>query len=244
VSSASSRFLAACSGRLHQAGRVNGLQIKPPQPNPQGPVAMQALSVCELRSNFQFKRRTAEAFRKRSHWSAARCAPSHHLLQCRVSRFERANSPRYLPDRASESPPCGLAPTGHSLMGRISLLRRKLRRRDAHRTHVRAEVGFAVADEYQHRGAATLLLQQLVSVARCAGIREFGAQLLDGNVAMIRVLENSRRPLRQRIGDRSPGSPLTWCLLNYLAGLRATESEGSAQAPSWFINICSKINNI
>ena len=63
----------------------------------------------------------------------------------------------------------------------------------------RAEVGFAVADEYQRRGAATLLLQQLVAVARRSGIREFVAQMLDDNVAMLRVLENSGLSLRQRI---------------------------------------------
>ena len=63
----------------------------------------------------------------------------------------------------------------------------------------RAEVGFAVADDYQHRGAATLLLQQLLAVARGCGVREFVAQVLDDNVDMLRVLQNSGLPLRQRI---------------------------------------------
>ena len=63
----------------------------------------------------------------------------------------------------------------------------------------RAEVGFAVADEYQHRGAATLLLQQLVAVARGCGIREFVAQTLGENLDMVRVFQNSGLPLRQRI---------------------------------------------
>jgi len=63
----------------------------------------------------------------------------------------------------------------------------------------RAEVGFAVADEYQHRGAATLLLQQLVAVARGCGVREFVAQVLHDNLDMLRVFQNSGLPLRQRI---------------------------------------------
>ena len=62
-----------------------------------------------------------------------------------------------------------------------------------------AEVGFAVADEYQHRGAATLLLQQLVAIARACGVREFVAQTLDGNLGMLSVFQNSGLPFRQRI---------------------------------------------
>ena len=56
-----------------------------------------------------------------------------------------------------------------------------------------------VADEYQHRGAATLLLQQLVAIARDYGIREFVAQTLDDNLDMLRVFQHSGLPFRQRI---------------------------------------------
>lgn len=63
----------------------------------------------------------------------------------------------------------------------------------------RAEVAFAVADEYQHRGAATLLLQKLIALARGCGVREFLAQILEDNVEMLRVFQDSQRPLRQRI---------------------------------------------
>jgi GNAT superfamily N-acetyltransferase len=58
-------------------------------------------------------------------------------------------------------------------------------------------VAVTVADEYQHRGAATLLLDQLVRLARRAGVREFVALLLEDNREMLKVLENSRLPLRQ-----------------------------------------------
>jgi len=64
-----------------------------------------------------------------------------------------------------------------------------------------AEVAFVVADEYQHRGAATLLLRQLVSVARDRGVREFVANVLHDNRDMLEVLENSQLPLRQTTED-------------------------------------------
>jgi len=60
-----------------------------------------------------------------------------------------------------------------------------------------AEVAFIVADEYQHRGAATLLLQHLVQVARGLGLRELLADVLEDNREMLEVLEHSKLPLRQ-----------------------------------------------
>jgi RimJ/RimL family protein N-acetyltransferase len=63
----------------------------------------------------------------------------------------------------------------------------------------RAELGFTVADEYRNRGAATLLLHQLVALARGRGVREFVAQMLEDNVEMLRVFQNSKLPLRQRL---------------------------------------------
>lgn len=63
----------------------------------------------------------------------------------------------------------------------------------------RAELAFAVADEYQNRGAATLLLQDLAAMARNCGIRVFVAQTLGDNPAMLRVFQNTKLPFRQRI---------------------------------------------
>ena len=42
-------------------------------------------------------------------------------------------------------------------------------------------MAFTVADEYQNRGAATLLLRELVASLATRGIREFVAHMLDDN---------------------------------------------------------------
>lgn len=64
-----------------------------------------------------------------------------------------------------------------------------------------AELAVTVADEYQQRGAGTLLLGHLIGVARSVGVRELVAHVLDDNREMIEVLENSKLPLRQRFED-------------------------------------------
>lgn len=64
-----------------------------------------------------------------------------------------------------------------------------------------AEVAFVVADDYQRRGAATLLLQHLVRVARILGIRELLALVLEDNREMLGVFENSQLPLRQNLKE-------------------------------------------
>lgn len=65
----------------------------------------------------------------------------------------------------------------------------------------RAEVAFTVADEYQSRGAATLLLRELTAVARARGIRAFVADVLDDNRPMLEVFRHSSLPLRERFAD-------------------------------------------
>jgi len=64
-----------------------------------------------------------------------------------------------------------------------------------------AEVAFTVADKYQQRGAASLLMQSLIRFARACGIRKLVAILLQDNRAMFRVLENSKLPLRREFED-------------------------------------------
>lgn len=55
----------------------------------------------------------------------------------------------------------------------------------------RAEVSFAVIDEHQGRGIATVLLEHLSRIARTAGITEFEADVLGDNNRMLEVFAKS-----------------------------------------------------
>jgi N-acetylglutamate synthase-like GNAT family acetyltransferase len=46
-----------------------------------------------------------------------------------------------------------------------------------------AEVAFAVADRWQHRGIGTVLVERLAADARAAGIESFRADIAPGNTA-------------------------------------------------------------
>lgn len=54
-----------------------------------------------------------------------------------------------------------------------------------------AEVAFAVADEFQGRGIATRLLEQLAAAAAAVGIEEFLAEVMLDNGAMLRVFADA-----------------------------------------------------
>jgi|SRR5579863_3524990 len=72
---------------------------------------------------------------------------------------------------------------------------RYLRGKDRHR----AEVAFAVLDDYQGNGIGTLLLEHLAVIARAGGIAELEAEVLADNHQMLEVFAHSgftiRRPL-------------------------------------------------
>jgi GNAT superfamily N-acetyltransferase len=61
-----------------------------------------------------------------------------------------------------------------------------------------AEVAFAVADAYHHRGLATLLLQRLAGAARDRGIDRFFAETLPMNQPMLAVFHESGFPVVSR----------------------------------------------
>jgi RimJ/RimL family protein N-acetyltransferase len=55
----------------------------------------------------------------------------------------------------------------------------------------RAEVAFAIVDEHQGRGIGKILLSHLARIGRCSGIKEFIAEVLPQNAAMLRVFARS-----------------------------------------------------
>jgi RimJ/RimL family protein N-acetyltransferase len=55
----------------------------------------------------------------------------------------------------------------------------------------RAEVAFAVIDEYQGQGLGAALMRELAAIAHQGGLRELIAEVLAGNAAMLRVFEKS-----------------------------------------------------
>jgi RimJ/RimL family protein N-acetyltransferase len=61
-----------------------------------------------------------------------------------------------------------------------------------------AEVAFTVEEDYQGLGVASLLLRQLVDIAREKGLRRFEAEVLAQNLAMLAVFRHSGLPMRQQ----------------------------------------------
>jgi RimJ/RimL family protein N-acetyltransferase len=59
----------------------------------------------------------------------------------------------------------------------------------------RAEVAFAVVDQYQGQGIGAALMHHLCAIAGAAKLRELIAEVLPENVAMRKVFENSGFPI-------------------------------------------------
>ncbi len=72
-------------------------------------------------------------------------------------------------------------------------------RYDRLRDPTRAEVAFVVADEFQHHGIATVLLQRLAGRAKEAGIIYLIAEVLVGNKAMLSVFHATGYPTESTI---------------------------------------------
>jgi acyl-CoA synthetase (NDP forming)/GNAT superfamily N-acetyltransferase len=64
-----------------------------------------------------------------------------------------------------------------------------------------AEVAFTVADDLHHRGIGMLLLEHLVSLARSRGFREFTAETLSENAAMLRVFADAGLQAQRSLVD-------------------------------------------
>jgi len=59
------------------------------------------------------------------------------------------------------------------------------------RSGAAADIAFAVEEDFQGRGIASRLLQQLTDIARANGILQFEADVLAENAPMLAVLRNS-----------------------------------------------------
>jgi RimJ/RimL family protein N-acetyltransferase len=55
----------------------------------------------------------------------------------------------------------------------------------------KAEIAFAVVDQYQGQGIGAALMRHLVAIAREAGLKELAAEVLPDNIAMLKVFEKS-----------------------------------------------------
>jgi RimJ/RimL family protein N-acetyltransferase len=55
----------------------------------------------------------------------------------------------------------------------------------------RAEIAFAVLDQYQGQGLGTVLMRHLTAIANESGIHELIAEVLAENTPMLKVLEKS-----------------------------------------------------
>ena len=55
----------------------------------------------------------------------------------------------------------------------------------------KAEVAFAVVDQYQGQGIGAMLMHHLATIARSSGLRELVAEVLPDNTAMLKVFKNS-----------------------------------------------------
>jgi RimJ/RimL family protein N-acetyltransferase len=66
----------------------------------------------------------------------------------------------------------------------------------------KAEVAFVVVDQYQGQGIGAALMAHLAAIARAAGLKEFFAEVLPGNLAMLKVFEKSGlEPVMRREGQ-------------------------------------------
>jgi len=54
-----------------------------------------------------------------------------------------------------------------------------------------AEVAFAVVDQYQGQSVGTALMRHLVAIARDAGLKTLVAEVLPGNIPMLKLFEKS-----------------------------------------------------
>ena len=66
-----------------------------------------------------------------------------------------------------------------------------------------AELSFAVVDNFQRLGVATVIFKHLIRIAREIDIKIFEADVLSENITMIRIFEKSGLPVTKSHQDRN-----------------------------------------
>jgi GNAT superfamily N-acetyltransferase len=61
-----------------------------------------------------------------------------------------------------------------------------------------AEVAFTVEEDYQGQGMAGMLLQRLITMARAQGVKQFTAEVLAQNPAMLAVFAHCGLPVKEK----------------------------------------------
>lgn len=69
------------------------------------------------------------------------------------------------------------------------------------RSGAAADIAFVVEEDFQRRGIASRLLQQLAHIARANGITRFEADVLAGNTPMLTVFRRSGLPMNTSEGE-------------------------------------------
>ena len=94
-----------------------------------------------------------------------------------------------------------------------------------------AEAAFMVADDHQHEGIATLMLEHLAAIARSNGIERFTAEVLADNRPMLAVFAKAGWPLQRRF--ESGVVDLDWELATtdeFLDSVERREQRGDSRA--------------
>ena len=64
-----------------------------------------------------------------------------------------------------------------------------------------AEIAFTVEEDYHGKGIASRILRHLIHIAQEKGVRQFEAEVLRENTAMLAVLARSGLPMKQSFAD-------------------------------------------
>jgi RimJ/RimL family protein N-acetyltransferase len=64
-----------------------------------------------------------------------------------------------------------------------------------------AELSFTVEEDYHGQGLSSLFMRLLAQIGRERGIQRFEAEVLAGNVPMLKVFQHSGLPMRKRAED-------------------------------------------